>query len=146
MPWMVQQTTQVVLAAVDGDNEATARAICEVGERYGGYGGYLLCCGLAGAIAKMTGYEQGEGPYGLRVSALDGSPVVPEQLRGSSADGAWEGVVAMRFVIAYLNDDFDQCRALFGAPATVEQAMELPLGLVALARAYGRHRLAEGRR
>ena len=60
-------------------------------------------------------------------------------------DAAQDMMAAVRFVTAYLNRDSDQTLALFHAPRTPEEAMLLPVGLVKLVGASGRHKLEQSR-
>lgn len=140
--WMLQQATTVILASVDGDADAATRAVCDVGDRYGWQGGYALCCALAESIAQMAdlNLDRDGDFYGFEVfDQRTGRILDPGQ-----ADDGRHAVVAMRFVVAHVNGDAPQKLALFDAPETPEQAMELPLGLMTLVAAYGRAKLAEG--
>jgi hypothetical protein len=148
--WMTDQTTAIILAAVDGDGAAAATTMDGVAGRYGDHGLYCLCCALAEAIVRMAGYrDQGEpgGPeepgdhwWGLAVESIDtGQPVAPEDLSPDVADM----VVAARWVTAYLNGDTAQLFALFDAPDTPDRAALLPLGLLRLVALHGRARLGE---
>lgn len=140
--WMAGRASNIILAAVDGDGERCADLIVEVGERYGSRGGYGLCCALAEAVARMSDYERGgDGFYGFEVEHLDRGTISPEDVE----DDAQDMMAAMRFVTAYLNRDSDQTLALFYAPRTPEEAMLLPVGLVKLVGATGRHKLEQSR-
>lgn len=148
--WLTARTTDIVLAAIDGDGRRAADAMDAVATRYADRGMYSLYCGLAEAIVRMAGYREADatgGPgqpdagqwWGLRVeSAVTGRPVAPEDLSPDVADM----VGAARWVTAYLNGDADQLNALFHVTAAdPERAALLPVGLVRMVGLHGRARL-----
>jgi hypothetical protein len=141
LKWLTEQTIRIVLAATELDSEAAAMAFCEVGERYGSAGAYSTCCALAEAIVRMGDHrEDGDGFYGFEVQHIERGPLAPEEVD----EDAQDVMQAMRFVTAYLNRDVPQQLALFHAAETPEDAIVLPIGLIKLVSAYGRHKLASG--
>lgn len=136
--WMTEQTGQLVLAAIDRDSERAATIVCEIGERYGWRGGYGMCNALAQVIATLGDYEKPTGGfYGFTVEHIDRGVISAAEVD----DNARDVTLAMQFFVAYMNRDVDQMMALFGAAETPEEAVKLPVGLVALVGAYGRHKL-----
>ncbi|HEU4540291.1 MAG TPA: hypothetical protein VFR23_04115 [Jiangellaceae bacterium] len=144
MPWMTEQTTHIVLSAVDGEGERCVDLLTEIGERYGGHGVYCLCCALAEAIARMAEYKRdddpGNGQWGLRIEHVERGRIEPEDL----TDDTKPMLQAMRFVTAWLNSDSEQTLALFYAAETPKDAVIIPTGLIKLVGIYGRYRLEQG--
>jgi len=140
--WMTDKTAELIFAAVAGDGGRCADLLADVGERYGARGGYTLCCALSTAIAEMGEYKSDQpGFWGFEVAHVDRGLLAPEDVDPDSRDV----VYAMRFVIAHLNGDVEQKLALFHAFETPEEHLALPIGLIKMVGAHGRHKLEEAR-
>jgi hypothetical protein len=93
--------------AIEGDVDAAATAVCTIGERSGPgqFDVYAACCGFAGAakqaLVKLSGGKEPDASLGQMWGM--------QSLPGADAAQLW----AMRFIVAYCNDDKDQALALW---------------------------------
>lgn len=98
---------QALAAAIDGDSDAAATAVCTIGERSGPtqFEVYAACCAFAEAARQaLAKLYDAKAPDTSR-----GEMWAMQQLPGADVYETW----AMRFVVAYANDDKDQAMALW---------------------------------
>ncbi|CAL9609329.1 hypothetical protein SUDANB1_05592 [Streptomyces sp. enrichment culture] len=96
-----------LVAAIEGDADAAATAVCTLGERSGRdqFEVYAACCAFAEAAKQaLVKIYDDQVPDVSR-----GEMWSMHQLPGADAAETW----AMRFVVAYSNDDKPQAMALW---------------------------------
>jgi hypothetical protein len=111
-----QELGELVLTAlsraIGGDVDGAARAVCEIGEKSGPQQSevYGACCGFAEAarqsLVKLYGDRAPDRSKGERWAMLQ----LQRRLKPDAAD-----LFAMRFIVAYANDDQPTALALFSA-------------------------------
>lgn len=135
--WIAQRVTEVAKAAIKDDLMAAGYPISAVSERYGPNGEYLLCCGLAEVVRLREGLvpasEMDGRAYGFEVREV-GVPlgVVDPDVAATLDPELRSIVLAVRFVMAHLNDDTDTKLALFNAELTRNHVARLITGLLRL--------------
>jgi hypothetical protein len=123
--WIAGQAAHIMAAALEGERETAARLITETGQQYGAQGVYLLCCGIAEAIAVAGRFEREPGTFhGFELETF-GDPDVQSNPRIARV------VKAHQFLMAYLNEDTETTMALFAAEPALTVA-----GLVIVAVAF----------
>ena len=147
--WVTEKIRDIALCGARNDTEQAARLAYEVTQRYGWFGAFLMCCGLAEYVAIARGFthvRDGNPPWILDARDTDGDPLDVEWVAGDSPVGA--GMVrAVRFLVAHLNDDDDMLAAQFDAAieAGTDAVPGLMFGLLALAGEAGAALLREVR-
>jgi len=142
--WMTEQVGRIVLAAIDRDAATLEAQLEAVGERYGGRGVWTLCYGLAQAIASMADLDATSGPdefWGLEVAGDQFDQFVAGSAGGPGLRAAV--LAAARFVVAFLNRDKAQMRALIAAHGDPAGEVWLPAGLLVIVGQVGRARQAQ---
>jgi hypothetical protein len=104
--WLAHTAADLLIAAVDRDEETTAALLCEIVERYDLGGVHSLCFMLASVVHKLAfpKFARGDG-------TLSGDFLAIWQLPGCDENPA--AMWAARFVAAYINGDGANTSALF---------------------------------
>jgi hypothetical protein len=99
--------TVALATAIDGDADGAATAVCTIGERSGPgqFEVYAACCSFAEAARQaLVKLYDGKAPDRSR-----GEMWAMQQVPGADVYETW----AMRFIVAYANDDKPQAMALW---------------------------------
>jgi hypothetical protein len=125
--WLSRRAQAITDGINRRDTQAVVDQMCTVHQRYGEHGLYAICCALAEVVKFLIsgGCSQSQEQF-WSFNVVDEHGAAPPEKVGN------ELVVALRFSMAHLNDDTAQKVAIFKAPRTAEQAVQLPMGLVNL--------------